>query len=270
MKKKSFTSSCDWIAWFYENAQRIAMAPRPPHNPGLPSEIRAVIAASLPAWQLGESSEGRHLRAAARQYARRHDDPAFCSAVELFIREEQRHGARLGEWLDLAGIPRRNREFSDSIFRCCRHLVANYAACASVLIVPESLAEIYYAAIRRLVPCPRLQAECSQILRDEVRHVRFQCEYLAFARRHIPGPIRPVLWLVEAFFFAATSAVVWIGHGRLLRASGMSLVAFAREAARKFRFAQRLMHPSGYDFETANNNAPQLRRLRLPYASMMR
>src|SRR5262249_57391037 len=67
-----------------------------------PAEL-AAIARSLQGWQLGETSDGRHLRAAAARYAERVGEPDYLAAVELFIREEQRHGETLGRFLDLAG-----------------------------------------------------------------------------------------------------------------------------------------------------------------------
>ncbi|MGH8047686.1 MAG: ferritin-like domain-containing protein [Chthoniobacterales bacterium] len=270
MKTKLFTSSCDWIAYFYENAQTAAALAKPRHNAEIPPHIREVVAGSLPGWQLGETSDGRHLRAAARQYAETHDDAAFLSAVELFIREEQRHGAALGTWLDLVGIPRKSRDVGDSLFRLCRYAIPNYAVWASVVVMVESMAEIYYTAVRRLVPCPRLHVECTRILRDEVQHIRFQCEHLASSRRRLPRLFRVALRITEGAFYGVVCTAVWITHGRLLRASGMPALEFVKESARKFRFMQRLMQPERYDFQAVSSRPVQPRRVRLPYAGMTR
>jgi len=248
MKPKPILSSCDWIAYFYENAQTAAREVKPPATPDLPDDVRQVIAASLPAWQLGETSDGRHLRAAARQYADKQNDPAFLSAVELFIREEQRHGAALGEWLDRVGIPRKSRDVGDSLFRFCRYALPNHAVWASVVVMVESMAEIYYGAVRPLTSCPRLQAECERILGDEVRHIQFQCEHLAAARRRVPRFWRRVLSAGEAAFYGVVCLAVWVAHGRLLRQAGLKAGDFARAAGGKFRAAQRLMDPERYDF----------------------
>lgn len=248
MKKQTFTSSCDWIAWFYENAQSAATRMRPQAMVDMPGVVREAIAGSLPAWQLGETSDGRHLRAAARQYSEAHEDPAFLSAVEMFIHEEQRHGAALGEWLDLAGIPRKKRDLGDSLFRFCRYALPNYAVWASVVVMVESMAEIYYAALRRLTVCPRLKAECERILQDEVKHIQFQCEHLALARRHVPWWARSLVNAAEAGFYTVVCTAVWLGHGRLLRTAGLPPRRFALLAAEKFRFTRRLMNPERYEF----------------------
>lgn len=61
---------------------------------------------SLKAWQLGETSDGKHLLAAATKYAARINDPDYPKAVKLFIKEEQKHGNNLGKYIDLLGEQR--------------------------------------------------------------------------------------------------------------------------------------------------------------------
>jgi hypothetical protein len=262
MKKQPFVSSCDWIAWFYENAQRAAVRSRPPVECAMPAALRKVIAGSLPAWQLGETSDGRHLRAAARQYARSQEDPAFLSAVELFIREEQRHGAALGEWLDVVGIPRKKRDLGDSLFRFCRYAIPNYSVWASVVVMVESMAEMYYAAVRRLTVCPRLKAECERILQDEVRHIQFQCEHLAMVRRKLPWLVRWLVNGVELAFYVVVCLAVWTAHGALFRAAGTPARRFVVGAAAKFRLTRRLMDPARYEFGVRESWQGGVRRSR--------
>lgn len=252
MKRKTFTASGDWVAYFYENAQSAATLERPPMGGSMPGRIFHIIAQSLPAWQLGETSDGRHLRAAARQYALKHDDMAFLSAVDLFILEEQRHGAALGEWLDSAGMARKGRDLGDTLFRTCRYAIPNYAVWASVVVMVESMAEIYYAAVKRLSPCPRLQAECTRILCDEVKHIQFQCEHLAATRRRMPRVVRKLLSVAELAFYTVVCTAVWIAHGKLMRTSGLSGRAFLSAAGAKFSHMQRQMNPDLYAFPERN------------------
>ena len=122
---KTYLTSQDWVAWFHENAKTAALRHLPVAEPDQEADVRAAIAASLPAWQLGETSEGRNLRLAAAQYAQVHGDPQLLQAVELFIREEQCHGHALGQWLNLAGIPRIKSDLGDSLFRFCRYAIPN-------------------------------------------------------------------------------------------------------------------------------------------------
>jgi hypothetical protein len=253
---KTLLTSRDWVQYFTENASAAAAAAKPPVASDMPAAVRRAIAKSLPAWQLGETSDGRRLRAYARQFAEANDDPYFLVAVELFICEEQRHGSILGEWLDLAGIPRKRRDPGDTIFRFCRHALGNYTVAAQVLLMVELLAEIYYAALGRLAACPRLRMECEGILRDEVRHIQFQCEHLAFARRRTPVWLRAILHGGETIFFTALCAAVWIAHGQLLRCAGMSLPQFAQAAAKKLRTMRRLSNPERYAFPARKRPGP--------------
>jgi len=221
---------------------------KPPAEADLPTDIRAILAGSLPAWQLGETSDGRHLRAAARQYALAQNDARFLDAVDLFIREEQRHGAALGDWLDRVGIPRKSRDLGDTLFRWCRYAIPNYAMWAAVVVMVEAMAEIYYAAVRRITPCLRLQSECDRILRDEVRHIQFQCEHLATARRGLWRGFRPVVRGFELAFYLVVCAAVFVAHGRVLVRAGLPPTKFLALALGKFRFLQGLMNPDRYDF----------------------
>ena len=70
---------------------------------------RTVIWDSVLEFQLGESSQGRHIIRCAHEFALRQRSPACAEAIKLFIREEQRHARDLGRFMDLAGIPRRAR-----------------------------------------------------------------------------------------------------------------------------------------------------------------
>lgn len=248
---KIYLTSQDWVAWFHENAKTAELRHMPGAEPDQEADVRAAIAASLPAWQLGETSEGRNLRLAAAQYAQAHGDPQFLEAVELFIREEQRHGHALGQWLDIAGIARIKSDLGDSLFRLCRYAIPNYAVWASVVVMVESMAEVYYASVRRLTKCPLLQAECECILRDEVRHIQFQCEHLAYVRRDLTPVSRIGLRLSEAAFYCVVCMAVWVAHGRLMRLSGISTHKFVRLAGAKFRFMQHLMDPKRYGSEPA-------------------
>jgi hypothetical protein len=244
MPERRFITSPEWVSYFHKNAGTAVALVKPEAIEHLPKDIRKTIGASLPAWQLGETSEGRHLRAAARQYALAQGDMDFLEAVDLFIKEEQRHGAALGDWLDRVGIPRKQRDVGDSLFRFCRYAIPNYAVWASVVV----MVELYYASVKRLTPCPRLQVECRRILRDEVKHIQFQCEHLAATRRHLS---RGWLWgllLLETSFYTVVCTAVWIAHGRLFLYSGMSRWAFIRAAAAKFRWMRVLMDPRRYDF----------------------
>jgi hypothetical protein len=181
---------------------------------GVAPEELAEIVDSLRAWQLGETSDGSRLLRTAEAHAARFGDPDFVDAIRLFIAEEQRHGEELGKFLDAAGVPRARRDLGDSLFRFCRHFLMRTEVWATVVVVIEVHAMLYYAAIRRATGSAVLRRICQQILRDEVPHVRFQCERLAIIRRLRWRPFRWLTAAAHRVLFVGITLAVWAGHKR--------------------------------------------------------
>ena len=243
-------SSAEWVAYYSANAEAVRPVPWERGADVTPAEL-AAIAPSLRGWQLGETSDGRHLLASAAGYAVAVGDPTFLDAVRLFIAEEQRHGAALGRFLDLAGIPRAEADWGDALFRAVRYALPRMEVWATPVVMVETHALIYYHAIRRATNSAVLRAICEQILADEVAHIRFQCERLAVLHRSRPRLLRGLTMLFHRGLFAAITLAVWVGHRRALRAGGYGFAGYWRAAWRKMRHAWRLMSPDGYDAEPA-------------------
>jgi len=244
-KRSVVRSSADWIAWFTHNASHLRPVPWETGANGITENIN-VIGPSLQAWQLGETSDGSHLLAAARAYAAQINDPKFVDAVRLFIVEEQRHGAALGRCLDLAGVPRIRRNWGDSCFRALRYCWPSMEIWATPVVMVECHAMIYYQAIRRATGSPVLQAVCEQILADEVPHLRFQCERLAILHRERPVWLLALTMLLHRLLFAGITMAVWIAHRHVFRASGTSLPRYWRLAWIRMSRCWRLMSPARY------------------------
>ena len=213
-------------------------------EPGL-----AEIAASLRGWQLGETSDGAHLLAAARVYAEQIGDPAFPDAALLFIREEQRHGADLGRCLDLAGVPRARKNWGDSCFRAFRYIYSSMEFWATPVVMVKTHVMIYYAALRRATDSPVLRTVCAQILADEVPHLRFQCERLAILHRDRTALGYALTMLLHRIFFTGITLAVWTGHARAFRAGGIGFPKFWKSAWAKMRRCWRQMDPQRYRWD---------------------
>jgi hypothetical protein len=210
---------------------------------------RDAICWSLQAWQLGETSEGRHLRAAAARHAKKIGDPDYAAAVECFIREEQRHGELLGRFLDLSGVGRVKKNWGDHLFRAARYFLPNMETWTTPVVMVEVLALVYYNALRRATASAVLTTICSQILADEIPHLRFQCERLALIFRKRS---RPALWLTllaQRAFFLVVVLLVWFGHRRALRAGGYRWRHYWRAAWDRMSAAWRAMEPRRYVWE---------------------
>lgn len=232
---RGITSSREWIEHYRANA--LDQLPIPWEEvPQLTKAQAEAIIPSLRAWQLGETSEGKQMLAAARRYAQQAADPEFVDVVKLFIAEEQRHGELLGRFLDLHGAPRLKRNWGDSIFRKLRHLLPNMECWTTVVIGVETLALVYYRAIMEASPSRVLRTICRQILKDEVHHLRFQYERLALIGRQRGPFTRLFVATLQRILFASTTVAVWIGHHRALRAGGYSFIRFWKSAWLRMEF----------------------------------
>jgi hypothetical protein len=211
-----------------------------------PEELQ-VIAESVQVFQIGESSEGRHLLDRAQLYALRENDPEYVEAVRLFIREEQRHGRDLGRFLTLANIPLLKKAFSDNVFRWLRHR-AGLEVSIAVVLVAEAIANVYYVALRDATRSRVLRTLCQQILRDEVAHVSFQSERLAILQRRRSRAYVLAANGLHRFLYGGTLVVVWWKHGPAMRAGGVAFRKYWRAAWRELNVALKQMDPRRYDF----------------------
>lgn len=238
-------SSREWVRYFEANAANLRPIPWEA-GAGVTAEKLAAIAGSLRAWQLGETSDGSHLKAAARRYAEQESDPDFLAAVGLFVAEEQRHGEDLGRFLDLAGVPRATADWGDWLFRRFRYFLTRMEVWVTVVLMVETHALLYYAAVRRATASAVLRTICTQILADEVPHICFQCERLAVLHRRRPRLLRLLTAGVHRVLFAGITCAVWVGHRKALRAGGFTARRFWRTAWAKMAWGWRLADARRY------------------------
>ncbi len=237
-------SSEDWVAYYGRNAAEPVEIPWD-RGAELTEADRSAVAASMQGFQLGESSEGRHLIDRARAWSIQNDDPAYPDAIRLFIGEEGRHARDLGRFLDLNGIPRIEKAFSDSAFRHLRR-AAGLEVSIAVLVTAEVIAQVYYAALRDATQSAILKALCERILRDEEEHVRFQAERMALLARG-RSPFR--LWMrrrTQRGLMLVTLLVVWTAHRHAYQAGGYPFARYARETLRALDRALDRMDPRAY------------------------
>lgn len=241
-------SSEEWVAYFEANSKRLLTIPWEA-GAGLTPEELSLVAGSLPSWQLGESSDGARLMAAARLHAASTGDPAFVDVVQMFIKEEQRHGGDLGRFLDLAGVPRKTWDWGDAVFRRVRHLITRMELACCVLITVEIHALLYYAAIRRATGSEVLRRICQQILVDEIPHIRFQCERLAILHRGRPRILRSLTLAAHRVLFGGVTLAIWFGHRRALRAGGFTFGRYWRTSWAKMGHAWGMMDPRVFQWK---------------------
>lgn len=241
-------TSAQWVAYFRANHRSVREFPWET-GAGATSTELARIADSLSAWQLGETSDGKHLLAATERYAADMTDPESMEAARLFIREEQRHGADLGRFLDLAGVTRAKRDWGDSLFRLARYFMTRMETWVTPVVMVETHALVYYNAIRLATRSPLLQQLCLQILSDEVPHIRFQCERLAILHRRRRPWLRRLTMAGHRAFFTGVTLAIWLGHRKALKAGGFNFRRFWNAAWAKMNRAWKLMDPARYRWD---------------------
>lgn len=221
-----------WIGHFKANAieKRVNWDLKPNITP----EEICTILPSLQAWQLGETSEGKHLIAASTKYAHAIGDLPYIEAVKLFIKEEQKHGNNLGLYLDRIGQPRVTKNWGDSLFRRVRYFNTNMEIWTLAVVVVESTAQIFYQSLKDATNCELLKQICNDILIDEAYHITFQTERLAIIYEGKNNFSKAWRRIVYKYFFYMTATLVWIGHRKLFKAGGNSFDSYSRKMEYKY------------------------------------
>jgi hypothetical protein len=247
-------SSAQWSVYFRANGKSLLDIPWE-QGVTLSEAERVAVAASLQDFQLGESSDGLNLLRVAADYAERSGDSRYPEAIWLFIGEEQRHARELGRFLQLAGIPPLRRSWTDTLFRWLRRL-SGLELFLTVLVTAEMIGKVYYKAVRRATASVVLRRLCDQLLRDEIKHIRFHVERLALLQQG-RRPWR--VWLARTrhrLLFGGTCLVVWWRHRRAFQAGGYGFRKFWEEAWREINAALQPIDPR--DLVLIPGEQPQL------------
>lgn len=235
-------SSTEWLERFRANEAPEVL---PDGGPRLTETEKKAVIASIQEFQLGESSEGRHLHQRAREYAEQTGDGDYLRAMEYFIREEQRHAGYLRDFLAAEGFGTLKKTWADTVFRRLRNLTGLEVSVA-VLVTAEIIAKVYYAALEEATNSPMLRGICARILRDEEAHVRFQAERLAVLRRNRPRPAMMLTHLLHHFLFFGACLVVWRNHGEAIRRGGVGFGGYWQRCWQEFGAASKMMDPKSY------------------------
>jgi hypothetical protein len=237
-------SSLEWLEHFRANEKPEILTRE---GPRLSEAEKAAVVASVQEFQLGESSEGRHLHRLAAEHARRTGDENYLRAVEYFIREEQRHARYLRDFLALEGFGTIKRRWTDTVFRRLRNL-AGLEVSVGVLVTAEIIAKVYYEGLKGATRSPVLRGICARILRDEEAHVCFQSERLAILRRDRPEPGKKLTGLLHRTLFFGACLVMWKNHGKAIKRGGLGFRSYWRRCWEEFGTAAGMMDPESYTF----------------------
>ena len=225
-------TSVGWINYFTLNLQqkRINWSQLPTITD---SELKTVIK-SLQAWQLGETSEGHNLIKASTRHAAKIGDSLYVDAVKLFIKEEQKHGNNLGKYLDVIGQPRVKKNWGDTLFRKMRYLNASMEMWTLAVITVENAAQVFYQSLKDATNCSLLKEICTDILIDEVPHIKFQQQRLSVIFNAKKPSVRIGLFYGYKFFYFTTALLVWLAHKKVFTAGGNNFKKYFKKMNFKF------------------------------------
>jgi hypothetical protein len=204
----------EWRQYFERNAREALRLGFEQYE--LTEDERERIASSIQGFQIGEASEGRHLKAGADAFARRTGNADYPPAIVHLIREENRHSAYLGNFMKRHHLPFAKTTWTDRVFRALRR-AAGIELSLRVLVTAELVAVTYYDCLSDATGSPHLKRICRRMLDEEAKHVEFQMHHIHWM--NLQGNLlRAALAnLGHAAITAGTLLAVWIEHGRVLR-----------------------------------------------------
>jgi len=164
---------------------------------------------------------------AAQHFAGARRIPALARIVELLIREERRHAAMLGVFMDDHHIVRKRGDWTDRVFRLLRRL-AGLELYLHVLVSAELIGIVYYRALESVTNCQRLRALCRVLVADELAHVGFESQLLLALRADRTPALQTPMYLAHRAFLTGTALVVWMTHRPVLRRAGYGARSFLR------------------------------------------
>lgn len=204
------------------------------NKPTITQEELNEIAYSIRVWQLGETSDGKKLTALSSQFAEKIGDTDFLDSMKLFIKEEQKHGANLGRYIDQVGLQRLTKNWGDTFFRYFRHLNNSLESFTITVIVAEFAAQVFYQALHDATACTLLKAICTDIMKDEAHHVKFQNERLKHFFQDKSVYSKALAVTLYCLFFFGTIHAIWFDHHRAFKAGGVDKREFFRMMYQKF------------------------------------
>jgi hypothetical protein len=169
----------------------------------------------------------------AQRFCERTGDGGLLAALRLFLREEQRHSALLGHFLELEHMPCLRKHWVHGAFRWMRG-VGGLELCLKVLVTAEILALPYYTALRDATGSSLLRALCQRILDEEAAHIRFQASAICRFRQQRRASLDPAIKLLHMLFLGGTAALVWLEHKRVFESAGRTFGQFWADARHEF------------------------------------
>lgn len=188
----------------------------------LSASERELIASSIQQFQRAESSEGLHLLKIAKAY---HAD--YFEAIQLFVKEEQKHAGVLARFLKQERIPLIAGHWTDSAFRKLRKLLS-IENTITVLLTAEIVAAAYYRALHNATHSVTLQGICNQVVEDEEMHINFQAYTLRNFYFKNPWLKRQLYTVYHYVLMCVAAIVAWACHAHIFKHGNYTFISYTR------------------------------------------
>jgi hypothetical protein len=132
------------------------------------------------------------------------------------------------------GLPLKDRNWTDSVFRHIRKL-AGFEAAVTILVTAEMIGFVYYRALARATQCAYLTTICRQMCADEAVHLRYEAQLLRTLRGSRPAWRRAAVEWAHRAFLSVTARIVFREHRTVLRFAGHDPRSFRRDCLALYR-----------------------------------
>ena len=223
-----------WVEFFASRANRPL--------PAIPARIDrqavpASVARSLAVFQLGESGGGTIVEQARASRIAAIDD-AYADAMQLFVREENRHADVLAICVRLLGGELIRENWTAKLFVWSRRLIGVRLK-VIVLLAAEVVGICYYHLLASRLQSAEIRTWLAELVGDEKSHLEFHCEFL---RSQVTN--RGRRWLFVATWratMAAAAVAVMIDHRAAIRDVGLEFRTVWRRWWQYAGLAERLV-----------------------------
>ena len=215
-----------WIEYFkYNNSHLLKLDFS--NTMELSDEEKRLITPSIRAFQIGEGSKGKHLIKEAKDFAIKKDYKEYAEIMKWFIMEENRHSQTLKKYMEVYQIKAVSELWIDRIFRFLRKM-AGLECEIIVLVTAEMIALSYYRALSNATGSKLLKTICSQMLRDELKHVVLQSDTLHKISKDRNIIINKLMRGIRKLIMRITVFTVWINYKELFVKGSYSYKIFKK------------------------------------------
>mgnify|MGYP001822967557 CR=1 FL=1 len=223
-----------WVDFFTSRANR----PLPAIADQIDRQaVPSSVARSLAIFQLGESGGGSIVEQARTSRIAEIDD-AYADAMQLFVREENRHADVLAICVRLLGGELIRENWTAKLFVWSRRLIGLRLK-VIVLLAAEVVGICYYHLLASRLRSGAIEAWLTELVRDEKSHLEFHCEFL---RSQVTSRSRKWLFVLTwRATMAAAAIAVMIDHRAAIRDVGLEPGTVWRRWWRYAGLAERLV-----------------------------